>query len=572
MTALLDQNLNLLWSSLIINELIKNGIDTFFISPGNRNVPLIAALAHNPKAVKRLTIDERASGFRALGYAKSTGKAGVVICTSGTAMSNYFPALIEACEDELPLLVISADRPPELVGSHANQSIEQTGLFGQFALDSLNLPCPDAFYPLDALLAKIDYLVNIKNSPVHINCPFREPLLSPAAVAVSESYLSDARRLFDIPHPFTEYLPVEPVTGNLKNVEKTIQQTERGLVVIGRMAPSVCRSDLIRFITELNWPVYCDIASGLRGSVPTALQIPVLDHPTVLEALNTYTPQTILQFGTGLVSKHYYQTVLADQTADLILVTAKIGVRDPSHRVNIKIPIQVDRFIKNYGPAQDQARDTSAQELFLKAIQTHYLRMEQAIPVEEISFQLLSRLIVTRIPDEESLFLGNSIAIRAFDAVQFPSGKTVEIITNRGVSGIEGNLATAIGYAEASHHRITAVIGDISLLHDLNSLMLINTSQVPIILIVPNNGGGRIFDRLPARNYPDVLDPFLTTPHNLDFSHAAAQFNLDYQLTSNPREFAECYHHALKGERSILIEVSIDSERDLDIFKQSQRG
>ncbi len=573
-SIMLERNLNLLWASLIVNELIKNGIDTFFVSPGNRNVPFIAALAQNPKAVKRLTVDERASAFRALGYAKSTGKAGALVCTSGTALSDYFPAVIEACEDELPMIVISADRPPELVGSHANQSIEQTGIYGQFALEKLNLPCPDESYPLDALLAKIDYLLSIKKGPVHINCPFREPLLNPQDVEspISDDYLSSAKQFFDHPKPFTEYLPVEPVAGDLKAVETIIEQTQKGLIVVGRTAPSVNNGELVAFINQLGWPVYCDIASGLRGFVPTGLQVPILDHPAALEIIKSYQPQTILQFGTGLVSKHYYETVLPELNADLILITARSGVRDPSHRVNIKIPIQVDRFVKACRVSPFSGTAIQLRNDFLNSIHFFYDRMERGIPTDEFSFLLLSRMVVESIPEHDALFLGNSIAIRAFDGVRFPSQKAVDIITNRGGSGIEGNLATTIGYAENSHNRITAVIGDISLLHDLNSLMLIGQSQAPVILIVPNNRGGKIFDRLPARHFPDVLTPYLTTPHTMDFRHAAAQFNLDYQSVANPREFKDCYQQALEKKSSLLIEVPIDSEKDLAIFKQAQQA
>lgn len=571
---LLEQNMNLLWASLIVNELLKNGIDTFFISPGNRNVPLIAALSHNTRAVKKLTIDERASAFRALGYAKAAGKAGVLICTSGTALSNYFPAVIEAYEDELPLIVISADRPPELVGSHANQSIEQTGLYGQFVHEQLNLPCPDSFYPVEALLAKIDYLLSAKKGPVHINCPFREPLLKPQdpALNIPDAYLRSARKIYHNPKPFTEYLPVESVTGDLKTVEKTIRQTERGMVVIGRMAPFVNHSELIRFVAELNWPVYCDIASGLKGIVPLSLQIPILDHPVALEKVKAYRPQTILQFGTGLVSKHYYQTILSEQAADLILVTARKGVRDPTHRVNIKIPIRVDSFVKacqipRYGEASIRQRDT-----FLDSVQTHYDRMEKQIPTNKFSFSHLAKLIVNSIPENEALFLGNSIAIRAFDSLRFSLQKTIHIVTNRGVSGIEGNLATSVGYAETGAQRMTAVIGDVSLLHDLNSLMLIKQSQTPVILIIPNNQGGKIFDRLPAGDFPHVLDPYLTTPHRMNFEHAAAQFDLAHHRVKHPDEFTEHYQLALEDRISILIEVSIDSEQDLEIFKSAQES
>lgn len=571
--ALLDGNMNLLWSSLIVNELVKNGIDTFFISPGNRNVPLIAALAQHPGAVKRLSIDERASAFRALGHAKASGKAGVLVCTSGTALSNYFPAVIEACEDGLPLVVISADRPPEFVGSHANQSIEQTGIYGRFALEQLNLPCPDESYPLDALLSKIDYLLSIKNGPVHINCPFREPLLNrqegPSPIPVA--YLSDASEIFETPRPFTEYLPIEPTTGDLKAVEEAISGAKKGMIVIGRMAPAVQQDDLLQFISRLGWPVYCDIASGLKGSVEISLQIPVLDHPKALEIIKSYKPDVILQFGTGLVSKHYYQTILPELKANVILVTARSGVRDPAHRVTLKIPIRVDRFARACAIQPCSEETAQLRDKFLESIQAFYQRIEQRIPTDRLSIAQLSRLVINDIPEHETLFLGNSLAVRAFDGVQYPRQKTIEIITNRGGSGIEGNLATTIGYAESSQHRVTAMIGDVSLLHDLNSLLLMKESRAPVILIVPNNGGGKIFDRLPARDFPEVLTPYLTTPHSMDFKHIAAQFSLDYRCVATSADFTKAYRQVLREGGSLFLEVSIDPEQDLEIFGQMQQ-
>lgn len=561
-------NMNLLWSSLIVSELMRNGIDTFFISPGNRNVPLIAALAENPAAIKRLTIDERASAYRALGHAKASGKAGVLISTSGTAASNYYPAVIEAYEDELPLIVISADRPPELVGSHANQSIEQMNLYGRYTLETLNLPCPDIHYPVDALLAKMDFLISHNKGPVHINCPFREPLLS-GEETIPEAYLGRARKITEHKTPVTRYLPVEPVAEDLKTVEDLINQTGRGLVIVGRMASSVKYEELPGFINQLGWPVFCDIASGLRGRIPDSVQIHNLDHPAILNAIQAYLPQTILQFGTGLVSKHYYQTILAEQAATVVLVTARNGVRDPVHRVNIKIPIQIDRFVQNCRITPDKTA-TDVQTKFLDDIHTIYQKTADAVPADQLSFTGLADILVNEIPNREALFLSNSIAIRAFDAIAFPENKAVEVVSNRGVSGIEGNLATSVGYAEATGKRITAVIGDVSLMHDLNSLMLVGNSQTPVILVVPNNGGGKIFDRLPARNFPGILTPYLTTPHTMTFKHAAAQFELDYQHVDTPQSFRECYRQALEKQRSILIEVSIDPETDLAIFKKTQ--
>jgi len=192
----LSDNLNLLWSSLIVTELIKNGMETFFVSPGNRNAPLISALVNEAIACKKICMDERAAGYRALGHAKATGRPGVLVCTSGTAPANYYPAVIEAFREEIPMVILSADRPPELVGSDANQTIVQPDLYGRYCRDSLFLPCPSADYPLEALLSKIDSLVVHSNGPVHINCAYRDPLVPgiPDSQPIPSELLVAARR------------------------------------------------------------------------------------------------------------------------------------------------------------------------------------------------------------------------------------------------------------------------------------------------------------------------------------------------------------------------------------------
>jgi 2-succinyl-5-enolpyruvyl-6-hydroxy-3-cyclohexene-1-carboxylate synthase len=175
------------------------------------------------------------------------------------------------------------------------------------------------------------------------------------------------------------------------------------------------------------------------------------------------------------------------------------------------------------------------------------------------------------VPEDEGMFAGNSIAIRAFDAVLPAIPRKIRIISNRGVSGIEGNIATSVGYAEAISRRVTAVIGDISFLHDLNSLLLMKQSTVAVILIVVNNGGGRIFERLPMNNFPEVLNPYMTTPHDMNFKHLALQFDLSYFKIAKPQELIRAYQKALKNKTSALLEVILSPEDDLRIFKAMQQ-
>lgn len=568
----LADHLNLLWSSLIVSELIKNGIDTFFISPGNRNAPLISALTYENRAQKKICPDERAAGYRALGYAKAAGRTGVLVCTSGTAPANYFPAVIEAGREDIPLIILSADRPPDLVGSDANQTIVQENLYGRYCRDSLFLPCPEAAYPLEALLSKIDYLVNNHSGPVHINCPFRDPLtpgISGTAPPPAK-ILKKARKLFNEPKPLTRYAR-KTVVADMSELLTAVDKTKRGLVIAGRFDSPKDTDAVESLLRRIDWPVFCDVASSLKGTLPPDRQIFSLDHPETVRLIREYNPDTILQFGSGLVSKHYHASILPRCKAKVIQISPRSGLRDPAHRVNLRMAAPVSTVA---GELIKASFPTVKPEVYVRLMMPMgmlHLQVKQTIQQDKLSFALIASMLANAVPEGEGLFAGNSIAIRAFDAVLPSSPRKIHVISNRGVSGIEGNIATCVGYAEASGQRVTAVIGDISFLHDLNSLLLLKQSTVPVILMVVNNGGGRIFERLPISDYPEILNPLMTTPHDMNFRHATEQFALPYAKISKPQVLLSAYKKALKSGQSTLLEVIVSPEDDLRIFKAMQQ-
>lgn len=564
----LADHLNFLWSSLLVAELIKNGIDAFFISPGNRNAPLISALAYEDRALKKLCLDERAAGYRALGYAKATGRPGALVCTSGTAPANYYPAVIEASREDIPLIIISADRPAELIGSDANQTIFQENLYGRYCRDSLLLPCPDAAYPLEALLAKLDHVIQSPSGPVHINCPFRDPLIpgDSGLRPVPASILKKAKQLFCQPSPYTTYARTR-VTPDIDELLKTVQSAKRGLVVAGRLDAPEDAEAVEKLLGRSDWPFFCDIASSLKGSLPADRQIFSLDHPETIRLIGEYNPDTILQFGSGLVSKHYYASILPQSKGKVVQVSPRSGLRDPAHRVNLRINAPVSTVAQELAQEHFPKAAAAARLRLMKSLKTLHLRVKQAIEADVLSFSLIASTLCAQIPHDEGLFTGNSIAIRAFDATLPPVPHGIRVISNRGVSGIEGNIATCVGYAEASGRRVTAVLGDISFLHDLNSLLPMTQSAVPVILLVVNNGGGRIFERLPAFHHPEILHPFMTTPHRMNFKHLARQFALPYFRIDTPQALKQAYQKALRREQSALLEAIVSPEDDLRIFQ-----
>lgn len=568
----LSSHLNLLWSSLIVVEFIKNGIDTFFISPGNRNAPLISALAYEDRALKKICLDERAAGYRALGYAKATGRPGVLVCTSGTAPANYYPAVIEASREDIPLIILSADRPPELIGSDANQTIFQPDLFGRYCRDSLFLPCPDAEYPLGALLAKMDHVIHHPSGPIHINCPFRDPLTPGASgyPPVPAEILLEAGQLFDQPKPYTTYSHKD-ASYDVRELLEAVRDTRRGLVIVGRLDTPEDVPALERFLQHIDWPVFCDIASSLKGRIPSDRQIFTLDHPEAIRLIPDYNPDTILQFGSGLVSKHYYASILPQSKSTVIQISPRSGLRDPAHRVSLRIKAPVSAIAEHLKneifPSPDQGPCTR----FMDQMKTLQHLVTKSIGEDKLSFTLIASTLLSEVPEGEGLFPGNSIAIRAFDAALPSALRNITVISNRGVSGIEGNIATCVGFAEGSGRRVTAVIGDISFLHDLNSLLLMKQSTTPVILMVINNGGGRIFERLPMINFPEILNPYMTTPHDMNFKRLAEQFDLPYSRIEKPQVFKEAYGQALDSKRSALLEVILSPDDDLRIFQTMQQ-
>ncbi len=569
----LTDNLNLLWSSLIVAELVKNGLDTFFVSPGNRNAPLIAALAYEGRAVKKICVDERAAGYRALGHAKATGRSGVLVCTSGTAPANYYPAVIEASREEIPLVILSADRPPELVGSDGNQAIVQPDLFGHYGRESLFLPRPSMDYPLEALLAKIDSLVARPRGPVHINCPFGDPLIPgvPDRCPMPDDLPAAARRLYEQKGPYTVYPASVVIPTGLEDIAMTLRNTGRGLAVVGRLDSPQDVPALEEFLQRLDWPVFCDIASSLKGRVRTDAQMFSLDHPEAVRLVTAYAPETILQFGTGLVSKQYYASILPQSGATLIQVSPRGGLRDPAHRASVRVQAPVHAFIGCLNFPGGLSSDGAARIKFLDRMEALHHAVAERVERGVLSYPRIASVFLEGIPEGEGLFLGNSTAIRAFDATRCPWPRPMRVISNRGVSGIEGNIATSVGFAEAAGLRVTAVIGDISFLHDLNSLLLLGQSKTPVILAVINNGGGRIFERLPIGDFPEMIDPYLITPHAMDFRHLAEQFSLPYFQARAADELAAAYGEALRAGCSAFVEVVLSPEEDLRICRAMQQ-
>jgi 2-succinyl-5-enolpyruvyl-6-hydroxy-3-cyclohexene-1-carboxylate synthase len=576
--AIHKTNINLLWGDLIIAELTRAGISYFCISPGSRSTPLTVAAALNKKVQTIICYDERAAGFHALGYARATGKPAVLICTSGTAVANYYPAVIEAHQSVLPLIILSADRPPELRATAANQTIDQVKMFGSYLNWQFDLPCPDEKIPVANLLALVDQAVYRTSrspaGPVQINCMFREPF-EPDHQKISAAYITSADKYQRNKQPLTVYHHPQsvPADADLTGLLTTMQRSERSLLVLGRLAGPKSNDHMLELIHKLNWPVIADITSGLRASISERLRLNYYDQLLLSKDFQKeLKPERVLHLGGPLTSKRYAAFISDLAVADYVQVGNNPYRQDAQNVVTERFECDLNEFSFRLNTllqsGQDQSRVKRLKQYDQKAEQLLSGFIDSPKTISEIG---LAYLIAHYIPSNSGLFLANSMPIRDMDMYACFKSTGISIAANRGASGIDGNLASACGYAAGLRQPLTVLIGDLALIHDLNSLELVKKLNVPLIIIAINNHGGGIFSFLPAVKFPQIFESHFATSHDLSFKPAAEMFGLNYYQPVTNAQFVEIYQQCLQNRKPAFIEIVTDRAKNLRLHQEIQK-
>jgi len=572
------KNINSFWGYLLIDELVRNGITRFCISPGSRSTPLTIAAAENPNAENIICIDERGSAFYALGYGRATGKPAVIICTSGTAAANYYPAIIEARQSHIPLIILTADRPPELRNSGANQTVNQVKLFADYPKGFFDLPCPDEAIPAQMILTTVDQAVSqtqgINPGPVHLNCMFREPL-EPANQPFSGSYFRSIKRWEQSRRPFTHYQmkSTHPDISAIKDLAHLINGVRKGFLVVGGLSDEKAGKAVTQLAARLRWPVFADVTSGIRGEFHTASIIQYFDQLLISDKVkNELKPKLIIHIGRPLTSKRYLQFIQEFPPHEYIHIYENSDRLDPNHQVSQRFSCDIDIFCANLELLLSGNIDKnwfmriSENNLKVKKILENHLYWNSA--VSEISMPIL---VSRNMNPLHGLFLASSMPVRDFDMFADFKDSVPSISANRGASGIDGTLATAAGYCSGLNRPATVVLGDLAMIHDMNSLLLIDGSENPITLIVVNNGGGGIFSFLPVSKYSHIFEQYFGTAHDYEFRHLARMFNLKYYQPSTNKEFADVYKRCALGKRSALIEIKTDRDKNYILHQDIQK-
>jgi 2-succinyl-5-enolpyruvyl-6-hydroxy-3-cyclohexene-1-carboxylate synthase len=566
-------NLTQLWAALIVEELVRSGVTHFIVAPGSRNAPLAIACFHNSKASTTVHFDERGAAYFALGCARM-GKPAAVICTSGTAVANCLPAVVEAYYASLPLIILSADRPPELQGCAANQTMNQQGLFGVHLRAELNLPCPDIQILPEVVLSRLDAAVSgalYGAGPVHINCMFREPL-APEVIdnAWPPSYLSGIERWQEGHEPLTRWeSPSRQITPTqAKDICDLFSTSARGLILVGRLSGNEPKKSILDLAKKLGWPVFADITSGCRRN---DLYPGVIRHYDLMLRSSRFRklikPDLILHLGDVFVSKQL-QEFLKEISVPYVQITPCHENRDPVHSVTRRYaadPLHACSQLA-HGSETREPNPFLTSCISMDNLVHNELKafLEEQLCLSEI---LIANQIDSALSSDSLLFLGNSMPVRDMDMFASQCRESV-VHANRGVSGIDGNIATAAGMSKSAAMPIVAVLGDMSSLHDLNSFSFLASNSSPVILVILNNHGGGIFSFLPISKYSDVLEKYFTNPHNHRFNHIAAMFYIDYRRVDSKESFTEVFLQALQQSESVIIEVDIDIGKNVESHKQ----
>jgi len=515
-------NPSTLLARVIVRQIVEAGITDVVISPGSRNAPL--SIAFHQASVKGLIklhvrIDERTAAFFALGIAKASGRPVPIVCTSGTAVANYHPAVLEASHTNLPLLVLTADRPASLRKTGANQTTEQARIFGKAVRYFADVS--GSVYPMELPLN------SLQSGPVHLNIQFEEPLIGDK----SDNWLNDltitAPKIFDRKTPGTFYT-----------------KSTRGVLVIGHDRGGLSVDAVRNFADALGWPVIAEDPLTFEKAISHASIF--LTSRAIADDL---VPDTVVVIG---------RTTLSRSINAFIKSARKEIVIDPRMAT-----VDSDRMASQKFLQLPKVEVQPADSEYVEKWQKYSQRAAKMVgDISQWSEALIAREIGAAIPTGTSLFISSSRPIR--DLEGFASARTgVETFANRGLAGIDGNISTALGIA-SQRTATVAVLGDLGFLHDLTGL--IHNEDINLKILVINNDGGGIFSTLSQRGVAGFEEVF-GTPHGKDLAAIASAIGVSAKTISTQAELKSELASPIKGV-SVVVITAPDREANADFLKK----
>ena len=597
-------NRNTLWATALVDELVAAGVDAVVASPGSRSTPLTMAAARHDDLRVFSQLDERSAAYFALGRARRTGRVTPLVCTSGTAAANYHPAVMEASNARVPLLALTADRPPELRDSGANQTADQEKLYGDAVRFYKDLPEPA---PNDRALRSLRTTVaravataeGADPGPVHLNVPFKKPL-EPTPVAGDVPSDLDSSAALGRDGAYVDVTPGSPEPGDdeLRRLANELSGADRGLIVAGPADPPGLDAEAVTALSHATgFPVLADPLSGVRFGGHTRVAPVIGGYDAYLsEALAGRDgvpegaegddgawddPEVVLKIGASPTSKRLrkylaatgadqYQVDPAGRWREAEFAATDLVVAEPS-----RLCARLSRLVSGANGDSDWREQWEAADRTARAIHRRDAeRPDDASSPPTFHEGDALRVVADALPDPATLFVSNSMPVRDLDRFGPPTTTSVTALGNRGVSGIDGIVSSALGAGSATTDDLTLVVGDLALYHDTNGLLAIDRCDVDVTIVLINNDGGGIFHALPIEAFEPEFTTSFKTPHGIDFEPMADLHGVAYaRLDARPdaadaaggpdaiaTDLAAAYERARDAPGSHLIEVRTDAE------------
>lgn len=551
-----------------VRALAVAGVQHACVTPGSRSTPLTVALAGQSAIRPWLHLDERSSAFFALGLARATGRPVLLVCTSGTAAANYFPAVVEANLSRIPLVVCTADRPPRLRDVGADQTIDQHRMYGANARWAVDLPLPVGqpgetsqfrTFATRAVRAALSPLPG----PVHVNFPFEEPLLSGEALG-APSNERPSESAFASPSLAT------PNAHDIAVAAAKLATSRRPLIVAGPETGGLPAAEIADLAAVTDVPILADPLGGLRTGNHDRTR--VLDsYDAVLRDphADDLPPDCIVRFGAPPVSKALNQFLARQRNAEHILCESATGWRDP-WALATAVVTGAPQLVAGALAAAAGARTTDAgwTEAWITRNRSASRMMQTqaadfAEPFEGRVFTELQALVAPG----STIFAGNSMPIRDADSFLITSDRPLNVVANRGANGIDGVTSSALGQAASGTGPVVLVIGDLSFYHDMNGLWAAARHRLDLTIVLVNNNGGGIFHYLPQAAYSSIFEDWFGTPSNLEFSHAVEMYGGRFTSTQDWATFREAVTDRRGGLN--VIELRTDRARNVEMHRQA---
>ena len=542
----------------LVDEFYQLGVRHAVFSPGSRSTTMAMLFKEHEGFETYMNIDERSASFMALGIAKAHKEPTVLVCTSGSAVSHYLPAVLEAQYSGVPLIVLSADRPHTLLHVGAPQTVDQHKIFGTAVnyFEELAVPQEAHYYTYPRQVARKAYMkaMDTKKGPVHINVPLFEPLVP----ELSRNHFEAGRSSFKVVKP--NYSDIF-ACGEGNNL---LERYERILILAGPQI-DIDEAEMIRSFGEsLQAPILADPLSNIRGCGTSKVVISTYDALLAGQAFwHELKPDCVIQFGQIVVSKRVQQMVASWDNVEYIEVNATMDSMNPTGKTTMHIQASIDVFTNLYGVKNDSPAYLGKwQHLETAGKQKLGTAIEEPSCFEGRTIRELQQ----HISDNAQVLIANSMSIRDFDYFWFSGESKAVLYGNRGVNGIDGTISTALGLA-ANGRPTYLVTGDLSLFHDLNGLAVAKTHNLNLTIILNNNDGGGIFEYLPQKGTKH-FDYLFSTSQGLDYSGAAKLYGCGYTKISSPNELS--FVLAKIGQESgvHIIEIPTNREYSRELHKK----